>query len=296
MTTLQTKTPVDHRTDADFRAWGSEFSGALGAIGLTQAADTGQVNWTTVTRPASAGDGGYEIWRYNDTAQASAPIFLKFFYGTRATSAPRVGIQIGTGSDGAGNLTGPTSALRYINGSFVGDAATASTNYISNFCYALGTLSIIWKIGVSTNTGFFSLSRSCDNTGAQTNVGWVCLSYGTATTSTIISHQSYNFSSNSFTVEQSSTSAITHIIILPSATATTFVGSDAQVYLGFSRFPRVQPFMSCVAVKTVEFGADSTFTCQPVGATSRTYLNPGSFFSSTSFVNASGYNLAILWE
>lgn len=296
MSRLQLNTPVDHRTDADFRTWGLEFSNALSSIGLTQTADTGQVNWATVTRPAAAGDGGYEIWRFNDSVQLSAPIFLKFIYGTRATSAPRIGVQIGTGSDGSGNLTGPTTAVKYINGAFTCSATTATTNYLSNFFYGSGCLAIVWKIGVSSNTGFFCISRSCDSSGDPTDIGWCMLTYGTQTSATSILHNSYNFNSNLFTTEQSSGQAITHYVHLPSSVSSSFVGSDAQVYLGFSRFPRVQPFIGCVAVKTSEFGADSTFTCQPVGSTSREYLNLGAFAASEAFVSAAGHNLAILWE
>ena len=36
MATATTNTPIDHTTDAGFRAWGSELSGMLADVGLVQ--------------------------------------------------------------------------------------------------------------------------------------------------------------------------------------------------------------------------------------------------------------------
>lgn len=94
-------------TDAAFRAWGSIVSAALATAGWVQTSDTGQINWTTVTKPGSASAAaGYEIWRLNDSLQSTAPIYIKIEYGTAAqTSTPGMWTTAGTGSDGAGNLT-----------------------------------------------------------------------------------------------------------------------------------------------------------------------------------------------
>lgn len=110
MTTSSAAISVPTTTDAAFRTAGSAFSGVLSAIGLTQTSDTGQVNWSTVTKPGSINtDGGYEIWRLNDSAQSTHPIFLKVRYGVGgAVDRFRVEIDLGEGSNGSGTLTGAT--------------------------------------------------------------------------------------------------------------------------------------------------------------------------------------------
>lgn len=98
----------DITTDAGFRAWGSMFAKGLKEVGLVQTADTGQINWETVETPGENNtDAGYEVWRFNDALQETQPIYLKIIYG-RALSASRLRLafQVGTGSDGAGNLEG----------------------------------------------------------------------------------------------------------------------------------------------------------------------------------------------
>lgn len=96
-----------HSTDALFRTWGSGMNAALVAVGMVQTADTGQVNWTTVVRAANNSDAGYEVWRFNDALQATVPIFFKLYYGTDSNAGrPRLRIELGTGSNGSGVITG----------------------------------------------------------------------------------------------------------------------------------------------------------------------------------------------
>jgi len=103
---------LDHSTDAKFRVWGQQMKTFLGTtIGLTQTADTGQADWTTAVRPGTNTVTPYEIYRLNDAAQSTRPLFMKFKYGTAAvTDRAWLTIDYGEGSDGAGNLTGATWA------------------------------------------------------------------------------------------------------------------------------------------------------------------------------------------
>ncbi|MCB1713466.1 MAG: hypothetical protein KDH96_13660, partial [Candidatus Riesia sp.] len=66
-------------TDALFRDWGSKLSAAIQAVGLVKTGDTGQINWSTVT--VGTGIRGYEIFRFNDSLQATTPVFIKIEYG-----------------------------------------------------------------------------------------------------------------------------------------------------------------------------------------------------------------------
>lgn len=105
----------DITTDAGFRAWGSKIAKALAEVGLIQTADSGQINWTTVTTPAvNATYAGYEIWRFNDSAQSGQPIYMKVEYGrAAAASRPSIRMTYGRGSDGAGTLTKPSSTITH---------------------------------------------------------------------------------------------------------------------------------------------------------------------------------------
>src|SRR6186997_665737 len=108
-----TATPANftNSSDANFRVWGAYISSKLLAGGMVQTADTGQINWTTVLTPTGINTyAGYEIWRFADALQASAPVYFKIEYGEGSNvDGPAVRVKFGTGSDGAGNLTGNVS-------------------------------------------------------------------------------------------------------------------------------------------------------------------------------------------
>lgn len=77
---------------------------------LLQTSDTGQVSWGSVST-TQVSTNNYEIFKLNDALNSTAPLFFKFVYATQVTAAiPKCTIQIGTGSDGAGNLTGAGTA------------------------------------------------------------------------------------------------------------------------------------------------------------------------------------------
>jgi len=100
--------PAYWNNDADFRTWGLGINAQFAAIGLIQAPDTGQINWTTVLRPAGSNVfAGYEIWRFNDSLQATKPVFIKIEYGS-GNNAVRVGLAftVATATNGAGTMTG----------------------------------------------------------------------------------------------------------------------------------------------------------------------------------------------
>jgi len=98
--------------DADFRAYAQALHDMFALAGWIQTGDTGQINLTTVLRPAANTSGGYEIWRFDDALQATFPIFVKIEY--RASAAQTTAIIhgfTGTGSNGAGTLTGQLSQV-----------------------------------------------------------------------------------------------------------------------------------------------------------------------------------------
>ena len=156
-------------TDADFRNWGQGISNALAAVGLVKTADTGQINWTTVVKPAGTGViSGYEMWRFNDALQATAPVFIKIEYGSGGSAAGAHGlwITVATATDGAGNLTGAQLGTRKQTGNQSTHAG--ATIYVSGATDRIG-LAVV----MSTPTyGYgFHVERSKDASGNNTSAG-----------------------------------------------------------------------------------------------------------------------------
>ena len=95
--------------DATFRTWGDGVADSLQAAALTKTSDTGQIDWTTVTRPTTANTfAGYEIYRFTtDTKLADLGCYIKIEYGIGSgTTRAALAFTVGTGTDGAGTLTG----------------------------------------------------------------------------------------------------------------------------------------------------------------------------------------------
>lgn len=102
--------------DAEFRVLGKSISDALAAVGLVRCTDTGQLDWDTVTKPATTNtQTAYEIWRFADSEyQTECPVFLKIAYGTgTSTNAFGISVTVCRGTDGAGNVVG--DYITYVN-------------------------------------------------------------------------------------------------------------------------------------------------------------------------------------
>lgn len=164
-------------SDAAFRAWGAALSAAIAATGWIKTGDTGQIDWGTVIRPAANTAAGYEIFRMNDSLQATAPVYLKLEYGIGGTTnGASVWVTIGSATDGAGNFLGATST-RSQNGQ------TASSTAGSWICYVSGASNRLafFQVGVGATTSFgISIERTKDAAGADTADGVLYFGIGTA--------------------------------------------------------------------------------------------------------------------
>lgn len=155
-------------SDANFRLWGKGASDAMTAVGFTKTADTGQIDWATVTAPASANTyAGYEIRAFSDDLQATNPIVVKIEYGCgTSTSYCAMRITVGRGSDGAGNLVGEST------GSFV--VTKGSTGASLQPCIVSGATdrieAALFVDSASYNLVFW-IERIKDDTGANTDTG-----------------------------------------------------------------------------------------------------------------------------
>jgi hypothetical protein len=160
-------------SDATFRTACQDIHNALAAVGLVQTADTGQIDLATVVKPGTINtSAGYEIWRFNDALQATAPVFIKIEYGTNGANANTFGIwmTVGSSTDGAGNLGAQKSSRIQL-----GTATTSSaTPYL---CWVSGDtsrLTLMMYAGGTTGQAYFAtVERTQNVSGGNTNEGIV---------------------------------------------------------------------------------------------------------------------------
>lgn len=195
MPTAVLNIPFHNTTDADFRAWGKACSDGFAAVGMIKTADTGQVDWATVTKPATTTGIGapYEVYRFNDALQDTAPIFVKIEYGaTYAAIRPALYVTISRSTDGAGNPVNVLAPRRQTPGvTGTGSAAiplSIEPIYISSdsssLCFSarIGTTSI-----ASVHAPAFVIDRSRDVTGTPTATGGVILTEGSGPIASVTS-------------------------------------------------------------------------------------------------------------
>lgn len=170
---------ASNETDAAFRTWVQGLSDALTFVGIPKTTDTGQLDPLTITRPTTANTyKGYEIRRFNDPLQSSAPVFIKIEVGTSGSvDAQSIRLTAGIATDGAGNFVGNASlpkTLGYTGGLPTGQHTHLISGSSNRFAVALGATTPL-------NSIFFSVERSRDNSGNPTgNQIIICGHIGTA--------------------------------------------------------------------------------------------------------------------
>lgn len=293
MSTQNYQTVLDHTTDAGFRAWGAAFKAHLIAVGLTNTADTGQIDWTTVTRPATNTYAGYEIYRFNDSLQGSAPIFIRFDYGTGSNASnPLSSVSVGTSTDGAGNLNN-TGAFSTFQQPWVQDNTPGVTAYPTYICYsaAQGFLGIAWKLGAfglsTPGVGFLMLGRSCDATGAPTGTGATLVTG--FNNPALMQALRFPATAQGYAQHQNYGQVIGNVL-------SSIDGVNVQAYLLWTQYPRVEPINWGFMVITAEFGRVLVAT-PVVGSVAHTYLALGAnspYAGQGS--NDANYSFAMLYE
>ncbi len=165
-----------------FRAWGSALSTALGTV-LTRVPQTGDIDWATVNAPVTAPTfQGFEVYRLNDSLQATAPLFFKFEYGSGASSTiSAIRLTIGKGVNGSGTITSVLQSAITVF-SYNGTLPTSASNcYISNgdgsgFVFSL-------QPDLDNRAGGFCCVERSRNSSGQATSGAVMLSFQVFNTS-----------------------------------------------------------------------------------------------------------------
>lgn len=294
-------------TDAKFRTWGSAVKALLAASGLVQTTDTGQIDWTTVTKPVAIQTlAGYEIWRFNDSLQTTDPIFIRIEYrsgGTASGNSPAMLVSAGTGSNGAGAITGlqTTSAILTFNYTtpFVTVNNTAhimvATHTSGYFMFHGDSLQTAYT-GAGGTMGLFFIDRRRSQTdGSPVTGGWTMgyMPYNT----TISGGYLQTWTVNTLT-GYSDSAFVTEGVNPPSNTAS---GWGSRLFPFYTSLPSPSQGVGCIGVGRADVAYKATFTCYPIGSSiRRTYISLCS--GDTTYrmgANADASNncgLALLWE
>lgn len=176
----------DNTSDATYRVWTKAIFDNIVAGGWVQTSDTGQITFTTVTKPTVINTtSGYSILRMNDSLQSTAPVFMKLEYGCGSNvTYPALWITLGTAMDGSGSFIGTTSTRFQI-----GTQAGGATAYTSRFSIAPNRL-VMWLWASATGAPLICIERTHDSSGGDTTLGVMCWAYGhgaaTATNSFVL--------------------------------------------------------------------------------------------------------------
>jgi hypothetical protein len=150
--------------------------------GWVVTADTGQTLPSALAAPTTVNQKmGYRIYRMADALQATAPVFMRIDYGSNWNSAPCPGlfITIGTGSNGAGTITG--QVFTATGQATIGSQSTSGSQ--ANTCYgSADTNRFAIALFVNSNTsGFnliFGIERTKDSSGNDNADGLLFLMGG----------------------------------------------------------------------------------------------------------------------
>lgn len=292
MTTQNWLFPIQHSSDATFRAWGQDVSAKLAAVGLIKTTDTGQINWATATRPIAGlpAYAGYEIWRYPDSS-----VFMRWEFGSAVNSTcPSIRISVGTGSNGAGTLTGPVSTPTAINVSVVGLNAPGADRQ-SLMCYVDGYFSFFGYInsvlsGTLTTLFFFAIAPTVNANGARTNEGLTLYHMNGAAPAAV---QTINL--NTATVGATVTNGL--YTLIPFGIASSISGSNTQAFIHWTVLPpvAVRPVMHVSTVISSEFPLNTVFQTTLIGGVPRSYIALDTTVHGAA-TGTTAYKLVMLWE
>jgi hypothetical protein len=278
--------PLSNTNDATFRAWGADLSAAFAEVGLVKTADTGQINWTTVSRPAINTVAGYEIWRYADSS-----VFLKVEYGngSNASDSFSLYITVGQNSNGSGTLTGATStrSITLLSIALISLAGTPRQSFLVYKDGFLGFLGYRNAGGGNIPLAFFAVCRTTDAAGAPDSRG---VTVYTSQTLTWPRAQALNFQTG-VALSQNITG---DYVIIPMAITSSIIGADAQCFIHWTALPLVLPNPYVATVISAEVPSGSTFSTTLVGTTPRTYVALDEYPRGSPL--GAAYKLVMLWE
>lgn len=168
-----------NQTTPDLQRWGQGISQGFVAAGLVNTNAVGSINWPSVSSASgSAAVYGFDVFRFDDSLQATAPVFIKLEYRNRGAAppnaqAPSVVLTIGTTHNGAGTIGGQMITPASLTFQYTGGS---SDIIVRNNLFAGGDgwfNAALWYDEPAAATGqwFINLERTRDVAGNPTADG-----------------------------------------------------------------------------------------------------------------------------
>lgn len=220
---------------AVYKAYYQTISTAIAAALGSRTADTGQVDWAAVSTEPIGTVRDYEIFPLGGAIQGSAPLFIRVDYkGGTAANTHGVFISTGTGTDGAGNLTGVTTPAT-VPASYGGINVGTRAVYASSDRDSYFTLMYDTEVAGSSNTGTLAtvaavVERTRTLAGDANGDGWVVHSwrYSSLTATMYNGGWSRTFAGPSQPAAQEFT--IPYLLPNPTTLNTAFVSDTAYAF------------------------------------------------------------------
>src|SRR5512135_157911 len=256
----------DTSLDANFRAWVQFVEDTLVTTGgWAVTADTGQMTISTAAHPTASNQKvGYRIYKMQDTLQSTAPIFLKLYYGSGSVvNLCGIWVTIGTGSDGAGLITGPMYKGEVNTNADIRNANSSTTQANNIYGIASTNRASIALFAQAVNQQYtmaFCIERTVNGSGAATSEGViVCWGSGAAE----FNRSGYLTAADGM-VQPPLELGCPHV--LSGQNPSAFGGNVGLGVVVPIRGIAKQPGYNLVAYKTSDFTGESTFTLSLYGS------------------------------
>lgn len=181
-----------NQTTDELRQWGSGVTNGLVAAGLVDTNPTGKINWSTVSAASgSAASYGFDVFRFNDSLQATHPIFIRLEYKNRPSAppnaqAPAIDVTVGTTHNGSGTVGGQSRSFQFY---YTGGTSDRTNGQYSLFAAGDGWMNMaLWytlTTGMGLNSFFLSIERTRDANGNITAEGFGVHCVGTENGSSV---------------------------------------------------------------------------------------------------------------
>ncbi|VVC05616.1 Uncharacterised protein [uncultured archaeon] len=155
--------PCSNSSITYFVEWASSISQQLSAAGWTQTADTGQVNWSTISSVPGSNTYVYEIWQPND---GLTNFYFKIEYGSSYwSSVPALRLSVSDSTTGTGVLNGNVTSL--FETVCQNNMPTSTLPLPCYFSYENGRFNCMLWSGITAET-VFGIERSRTTSGTYT--------------------------------------------------------------------------------------------------------------------------------
>lgn len=278
---------LGHDSDATYRASLAAFLDAMTSVNpamLTRTNDTGQVFVPNAVKPATEATPDVMLFKFSDGV--GPDIFLKFTFGTGSSQAYiRTKLSIGTGTNGAGQLTGQT--FNCTDSNYTGTASKPIA-----ICCSEGSLTIIFG---SLSPGLFgrfglSLSRYADPDGVWKSTGFMLL-YAYAQTIPVTEIHNFSFTSGRIDLQVGSTPDTSVTCLRPYAKTSLSAGGYTTPMPVYGLNPYLVPMPGFVMLPLADCAQNSDVVVPVLGATPRNYRQSG-----IAALYSSAYGYCCLWE